>query len=186
MSDNIPTQHTAGDSFAATVDGGTYPATAGWAVSLVLIGPERVTLASTASGAHHALAASATTTAAWAAGDYTTRIVYANAGSGQRVTGAAGSLRVLPDPLATGTDAAALKGAAQRRLDALLAARDAYIANGSAHVAEYQINGRTMKFRSLAELQSAINAAQREVQAEAAAARVAAGLSPRITYVTRM
>lgn len=184
MSDTIPTQHNAGDSFAATLSGGTYAPTAGWSAQLVLIGPARVTITATTSGADFAAVATAAASADWVPGDYTTRVVYTN--GAERVTGAAGAMRVLPNPTAAGTDALALKGAAQRRLDDLQAAYDAHITSGNAVVGEYTINGRTMRYRELSELLAAINAAKRDVQAEQSAARVASGLSPRVRYVTRM
>jgi hypothetical protein len=184
VSTAIPTQHTAGDTFAATISGTDYPPAAGWSAQLVLIGIARYTINATTSGSDFAAAATAAQTAAWAPGDYTCRLIYTN--GAQRATGASSSLRVLPDPAAGTTDAQALKSPAQRVLDDLMVAYRAHLSGGQVHVAEYTINGRTMKFRSIAELLAAINAARRDVEAENAAARVAAGLSPRVRYVTRM
>lgn len=186
MSDTVPTQHTAGDSFACTLPGGDYPATAGWAVQLVLIGPTRITLNSTASGADHALAVTAATTASWAPGEYATRVLYVNAGSSSRVSGAAGTLRVLPDPAAGGTTAAVIKSPAQQLLQLLEAAYTAYASSGNFHVQQYTVDGRTMQYRTVEELLRALNAARRDVAAENAAAQVAAGINPRQRYVVRM
>lgn len=184
MSDTIPTQHNAGDSFSATLSGAAYAPAAGWSAQLVLIGPARVAINATTSGSDFAATATAAATSAWMPGDYATRVVYTH--GADRITGAAGTLRVLPDPTAAGTDAQSLKGAAQRRLDDLQAVYDAHITSGNAVVGEYTINGRSMRYRDLSELLAALNAARRDVQAEQAAARVAAGLSPRVRYVTRM
>ena len=180
----IPTQHTAGDSFAATLSGTDYPPAAGWSAQLVLIGPARVSINATTSGADFAAASTAAVTAAWAPGDYATRVVYTN--GTDRTTGTAGSLRVLPDPTVSSTDALSLVSPAQRVLDDLMVAYRAHLTGGQVHVDEYEINGRKMKFRSIADLLTAINAARRDVEAEKSAARVAAGLSPRVRYVTRM
>jgi hypothetical protein len=184
VSDTIPTQHTAGDTFEATLSGADYPPASGWGAQLVLIGPARHTITATTSGTDFAATALASATASWPAGDYVTRVVYTN--GLQRVTGGPGALRVLPDPTSGATDAESLKGTAQRRLDDLQAVYDAHIASGNAMVGEYTINGRTMRYRDLSELLAAINAAKRDVQSEQAASRVAAGLSPRVRYVTRM
>lgn len=184
MSDTIPTQHTAGDTFTATLDGAQYPPADGWAAQLVLVGPTRHVIDATTSGSNFAATATAATTAAWPAGDYAVRLTYTNGAA--RSSSSAGNLRVLPDPAAATTDAMALKSTAQRVLDDLMTAYQAHLTGGQVHVAEYTINGRAMKFRGIAELLTAINAARRDVEAEKSAARVAAGLSPRVRYVTRM
>lgn len=186
VSDTLPTQHTAGDTYTATLSGATYAPADGWAAQLVLIGPQRITLAATVSGTDHAITADAATTAAWAPGDYSVRVVYTKASTGARSSATLGSLRLHPDPLASGTDAAALKSPARRALEDLEAAYRAHLSSGQVQVAEYQVAGRTMKFRTLVDLLKALNAARQDVAAETARERVAAGLSPRITYVTRM
>lgn len=184
VSNTIPTQHTAGDTFAATLSGVDNLPQAGWSAQLVLIGPARYTISATTSGVDFAATAAASVTAVWLPGDYSLRVVYTN--GAQRATGAGASLRVLPDPTAVGTDAMTLKSTAQRVLDDLMVAYQAHLTGGQVHVAEYTINGRSMKFRAVAEMLAAINAARRDVEAEKSAARVAAGLSPRVRYVTRM
>lgn len=184
VSDTAPTQHIAGDTFVATISGADYPPSAGWSAQLILIGPSRYTVTASVSGSDFEATATAAATSTWIAGDYTTRPIYTK--GAERATGSAGTLRVLPDPAAPTTDGVALKGAAQRRLDDLQAAYDAHIASGNAVVGEYTINGRTMRYRELSELLAAISAAKRDVLSEQAAARVAAGLSGRVRYVTRM
>ena len=186
MSQSIPLQHTAGDSFAATLDGGTYSATDGWVAQLVLIGAANHLLASTASGSDHAVVANTAATAAWTPGDYALRAIYTKAATSSRVSLDVGSLRVLHDPVASLTTSAALKSPARLAFEALQAAYRAYVAAGQFHVQEYQINGRQMKFRTVADLLTALNAAQREVQAEDAAALIAAGMNPRQRFVVRM
>lgn len=185
VSNDIPTQHTAGDSFAATLSGAAYPATAGWAAQLVLIGPMRITLSAPSSGGiHFAATANSAASAQWPAGEYALRALYTLAG--ERASVDVGRLRVMPDPGAVTTTDAALKSVAQRVLEDLERAYQAHVSSGSVTVAEYTINGRSMKYRSIAELLQALSAARREVAHEQASARIAAGLGGRQRFVTRM
>lgn len=184
VSASIPTTHIAGDTFAATLDGSTYAATAGWSAALILIGPARQTINATASGDDHLASAAGSTTASWAAGSYAMRAVYTKAAD--RYSVELGTLAVAPDPAAVGTDARALLSTAAQALQDLEAAYRAHLASGNVHVSEYEIAGRRMKYRSVAELLKALGAARREVAAERAAKRISAGLSPRAQFVTRM
>lgn len=186
MNQSIPTQHTAGDTFTATVDGSSYSAADGWVAQLVLIGAARYTLTSTASGADHAVVATAAATAAWAPGAYALRAIYTKATTSERSSADLGPLSLLPDPASGLVNDVALKSAAQIAYEALRDAYRAYTAAGQIHVAEYSIAGRTMKFRSAAELLTALNAAARDVQAEQTAAKIAAGQNPRARFVVRM
>lgn len=179
-----PTQHTAGDSFAATLSGDDYPATDGWAAQLILIGPARYTVNATASGADHAAAETATATAAWQAGSYALRSIYTR--GSDRVTVALPALRVLPDPAASGTGAAALLSPAEQALQDLEAHYRGYISDGDFKVGEYQFGQRRQTFRTVADLLQALAAARRDVAAEQSAQRIAAGGSPRQRFVVRM
>lgn len=163
-----------------------YPASAGWQVTLYLnprAGGTAHQVAGTADGDAHLVQATGTTTAAWVAGAYAYEIWVAL--SAERYRLEAGQLQVQASLIgaAAGLDT---RGTAQRLLDGLEAARLAHIEAGSAFVGEYTIGNRTVKYRSLAELQQAIDAAKRGVREEAAAARIAQGLSPRRTYTVRM
>jgi hypothetical protein len=184
VSTDIPTQHTAGDSFAATFSSADYPATSGWTAQLVLIGPQRITLTATAAGSSFRATANSAATASWPAGEYALRALFTLAG--ERASEDAGRLRVSPDPGAATTTDQALKSTAQRVLEDLERAYQAYLSGGQVGVAEYTINGRTMKYRSVAELLQALSAARRDVANELAAARIAAGLGGRQRFVTRM
>jgi hypothetical protein len=180
----IPLQHIAGDSFTATLTGADYSAADAWVASLLLIGPQRVTLSSSASGTDHAVAAEAAVTAVWAPGEYALRVLYTKAAERHSVD--AGRLTVRPDPSATTTTAVALKSPAQRTLDALEAAYAAYLASGQFHVGEYTVLGRAVKYRSLHELIKALGLARRDVASETAANMLMAGGNPRQRFVTRM
>lgn len=180
VSTSIPTLHVAGDTLSGTLSGSTYSPTSGWSAQLVLIGPERYTVNATAAAPDYAI----TTASVIVAGVYALRVLYTN--GAERHTVDLGQLTVVPDPADAGTTGQDLKGAAQLRLDALMAAYDAHIASGKTLVGEYQVAGRTMKFNTLADLLAAINAAKRDVAAERAAARIAAGLGGRTRFVVRM
>lgn len=180
----IPTTHTAGDTFAARLDGATYPASAGWVADLILIGTARVVLTSTADGDDHVIAATGTQTAVWVPETYRVQALYSNGAT--RASAQVGALQVLPDPAAVGTDARAFMSSAQRALQDMEAAYRAHLASGNVVVGRYQIAGRTMEYRTLADLLLALRAARADVASEAAAQRISAGLSPRQTYVTRM
>lgn len=186
MSQSIPLQHTAGDSFSATLSGDDYSAADGWVVQLVLIGPERHTISCTASGADHLAVDTAAATADWLPGSYAVRAIYTKAATSSRASLDVGTLKVLPDPAAVGTDASSLKSAALVAFETLQTAYRAYLASGSFTVQEYTVNGRRMTYRTVAELLTALNAAARDVEAETAAARIAAGQNPRARFVVRM
>lgn len=184
MSHTIPTSHVAGDTFAATLDGSEYPASSGWTAQLVLIGPARITVSATASGADHAISVNSSTTGGWAAGSYSVKATFTKAG--ERYSQDVGTLEVTPDPANAATTARSLLTAAEQALQDLEASYRTWLASGRVHVAEYTIAGRKMVFRQAADFLTAIAAARRDVASERAAKRVAAGLNPRMTYVTRM
>lgn len=181
----IPAVHPAGDSFAAVVDGASWPATDGWSAQLVLIGAaNRYTITGTASGADFAFAQTAAETSSWVAGAYTLRALYTKAA--QRYTQDVGEITITPDPAAGGTTVRSLMSAAELALADLETVWRAHLSGGNVIVHEHTIAGRQMRFRTIPELLQALSAARRDVQAERSAARAAAGLSPRKVYVTRM
>ncbi len=182
--DTVPSTHTAGDSTAWQFDAGACLPSAGWTAQLVLIGPARITVACGTSGDTFTVAANSATTAAWAPGDYALRLLYTKAG--ERQSRDLPGLRILPDPAAGGTTADSLLSAAQKHLADLEAAYRAHMSSGSAVVAEYRIGDRMRRFKDVADLLAALNAARRDVQAEESAAALAAGGSSRRRFVVRM
>ena len=83
---------------------------------------------------------------------------------------------ILPDLNAAATfdgRSQAVKGLADAR-----AALAAYMANGQMHVAEYDIAGRTMKFRTSKEITDLIAHYEIAVAGERAAAAIQQGVSP--------
>lgn len=180
----LPTTFTSGDAFTATITNASYPAGAGWSAQMVLIGPTRQTITGTASGDDFVFTADSAATASWAAGSYTARILYTLAGA--RTTVESGTLQVLPDPAAGGTDARALMGTWARILADLEAAYQAHITSGRAVVGSYSIGGRSMSYQTTAELVRAIDNARREVAREEAAAKLLRGESARNKLQIRM
>lgn len=180
MSQAIPATHTAGDHVDWALDPGTRTPADGWSAQLVLIGPDRFTVACVADGLAFAAQATAAATGLWPAGTYGLRLLLSRAA--ERVTVELAPVEVLPDP----TYASSLLSNAEQHLADLKAAYQAHMASGMAVVAEYRIGDRLRKFKSVEELLKAIRHAEQQVEAERATKAVAAGLSPRRRFVTRM
>lgn len=124
-----------------------------------------------ADGTDHLVTVSSTATANYTAGDYTWTAWVEK--TGERVTVGGGTITIKPNIAALTT----LDGRteAAKILDQLMAAYTAYtVSNGL--VAEYEINGRRMKYRSAAEILEQINLWESRVAAEKRAERIAAGL----------
>lgn len=177
-----PASVTAGDTVTWSKSLPNYPASAGWVLAYTLINASaKIVIESIAEGDAHRVEAAALVTAAWAAGDYTLHGVVSKAG--QRFTVFSGAISIRPDiSAATTLDA---RSPAKKMLEALEAAYTNYISIGQAHVAEYEIAGRRMKFRQAGEIWQQIEKLRREVAAEDRAARIAAGLSGRRRVLIR-
>jgi hypothetical protein len=91
----------------------------------------------------------------------------------ERVTVGSGTIRVLPNLAALTTYDA--RSDAALIVDQLMAAYKTYTAS-QGHVAEYEIAGRKMKYRSSAEILDALNHWKAILAAEKRAERMAAGL----------
>lgn len=143
-----------------------YPASDGWVLSYRLINAAaRIDIVAAADGDTHSVLVPATTSASYAAGDYTWTAHVTRAT--ERYTVGRGALRVLPD-LAAATTNADGRTPAQRALADLRTALLGWLSS-QGHVAEYEIAGRRMRFASAAEIQTRIAIAEREVSREAAA-----------------
>lgn len=181
---SIPAQHTAGDTFAASLSGSAYPPANGWQLRLVLIGPASIGIDAVVDGTDYAVAASPGVTATWVPGTYTALAVYTN--TGQRQSVKVGAVQVLPDPTASGITARQLMSSAQQALEDLTLIYRAAMADEQFIVQEYTVAGRRMVFRSIPDILLALQAARRDVASELAAQRIAAGGSPRQQFITRM
>jgi uncharacterized membrane protein len=180
-----PTALRAGDTVTWTRELPEHSAAAGWALKYRLLWPTgtAVDITSTGAGTLHTVALTASNTAAYAAGAATLVAYAEHSGSSQRVTLEAQPLTILPN-LVT---AATLDGrsANQIALDAANAALAAYMASGRVHVAEYDIAGRSMKFRSAEEIRALIEHYEAAVGKDRAALALLSGGSPGRVY-TRM
>lgn len=147
----------------------------GWVLKYRVLwaAPPSVLITSTSSGTGHLVSLGGTATASWQSGKAT--LIGWVEKTGSRVTLLQQPIEVLPDlTAATSLDG---RSAAQRRLADAEAALGAYLAGGKGHVAEYQIAGRKMVFRSAKELQDIVDAARRDVARENAIAAAAQGVS---------
>ncbi len=176
----------AGASFNYRATIANFPASAGWGATLYLnprAGGTAVSLAAVADGADFLFQAAGGTTAAWVAGSYGWEVWVERSGERYRVDGGQVVVRATLLSASAGLDT---RTQARKALDDLRAAWAAWCATGSFHVGNYSIGGRTMQYRSIAELRAAIAAAERDVEAEQRAERIAAGLGGRTRFVTRM
>lgn len=175
MSDSLPITHSAGDSTAWLLDAGDCPPADGWTAQLILVGATRIEITCTTSGEQFAAAQISANTATWPPGNYTASLVCTK--GTDRVSRAAGALRVLADPAAVGTTARSLLTNAEAHLADLETAYRAYVGSGNAVVAEYRIGTRMKRFKDVADLLKALNAARADVAREQAIAGLAAGQS---------
>ena len=171
-----PTSLRAGDSIAWTVSLPSYLASAGWTLSYRLINATGFSedIASTPSGDDHEISLSAADTANYPAGPATlVRIVDTGV---QKITLAATLITILPDlSVVTAHDG---RSANEKALAAAESALESYLTAGQGHVEEYEIAGRRMKFRAVAEIEALINLYRLRVAKDNAAKAVLAGGAP--------
>lgn len=144
-----------------------YPASEGWQLSYRLINAQtRIDIVATADGDAHLVTISAATSAAYAAGEYTTIAQVTRAT--ERYTVGQGAIVIKPDwaAAAAGADA---RTPAQRALADLRAALMRWLSS-QGHVQEYEIAGRRMRFATVDEIRQRIGIAEREAAREQAAA----------------
>lgn len=161
----------AGDSVTWSRSLADYPAGT-WVLKYRLINAAgKVDITAGASGTDHLVDVSPTTSAAYVAGDYTyTEWVEK---TGARVTTGGGTITIKPNIAALNTLDARTDAA--KIVDQLTAAYTSYTASNGL-VAEYEIAGRRMKYRSAAEILEQLNFWEARVVAEKRAERIAAGL----------
>lgn len=180
---------TVGDTWSFSVSASDYPAPT-WTLTLYLVprfatpAQSPFTVTSTASGSDHAFALAATVTATYKAGQYGFKTVATSGAQRFTLDGSewSGEVKLRPDPAAAaqGDDQ---RTQAQKALDDLNTALASYTATNG-HVAEYEINGRRMKFRSILEITEMIAHWQQVRAAEIRADAVARGMAdPRKVYV---
>lgn len=175
-----PTTLRAGDSAAWSEATPAHLSPAGWSIKARLIfqsgAPFPFTGSPTSTGADFGI--SAADSATWPAGP-ATLILYAERGSGtglERATLAQSAVQILPNLLtATNHDG---RTVAARTLADLESALASYAQSGKGHVQSYTIAGRSMQFRSAADILDLIRHYKTEVSRERAAQALLQGGSP--------
>lgn len=174
MTMNLPTIFTAGDTLSFTDTLADYPASAGWFLNYRIINSAgKVDIQSTASGDDHVFSVAATVTDDWNAGDYQWQAFVTKAA--ERYTVSTGSITIKPDLAAeaAGYDA---RSTAIKAIADLKSALATWTAT-SGHVAEYEIAGRRMKFKSVQEISDLLAFWKREAADDESAQRIASGQS---------
>jgi len=147
-----------GDTVKWTRTLADYPASAGWALSYELLNAmHRYEIPATADGKAFRVVVSAQTTQSYAPGAYDWRARVTNAD--EVYTVASGRLTVAPSFGAAGD----VRSHARRTLDAIEAVLEG---RATSATAEYEINGRRLKYIPLNELHAMRTKYQREVAAE--------------------
>lgn len=175
-----PTSIRAGDSLTWDRSLPAYPASAGWSLKYRLLFPAGTAVDITTTGVAdlYSVALTAASTAGWTTGA-ATLLAYLEKGAGpslERITLSQNSVTILPALYAAATldnRTQAVKALADART-----ALAAYMANGQAHVAEYEIAGRRMKFRIASEITDLIAYYEREVAKERVALAIQSGGTP--------
>ena len=152
-----------GDTWAWRKTLADYPASAGWVLKYTLINSAaRINITGTADGDQHDIEVAATTTDGYTAGSYTYQ-AYVELGA-ERYTVGRGTITVLAG-FSSGSGGADARTQAQIALDAALTAYASYTASRGT-VDTYTIAGRSMKFRTVAEIAAQINFWRNEVYKE--------------------
>jgi hypothetical protein len=175
-----PSTLRAGDSAGWVVSYSEHPASAGWVLHYRLLWPSGPTVAfdAAAQGDDHAVALTGAATADWQAGAATLVwwVTRDDGGILTRITLGQQAIYILPDLTAATThDPRSLN---ERALADAKAALATHMASGRAHVEEYEIAGRRMKFRSVDDLRALVEFYQREVATERARALALSGVAP--------
>lgn len=165
---DTPTTFRAGDSAGWTQHLTAYLPADGWLLKYRLLWPATgaaVDISTTVDGETYVVSLSSTDTASWTAGAAT--LVSFVERTGDRVTLAAHPVTILPDlSAATAHDG---RSANEKALADAEAALAAHVASGQSVVAEYEVAGRKMKFRSVEELEKLIAFYRRAVVKDRAA-----------------
>jgi len=177
---NEPSTLRAGDSVTWSRDLPEYSAAGGWALKYRLLYPSGTAkdIASTGSGSVHTVSLGSAVTATYVAGN-ATLVAYVERGTApniERATLESSPVTILAD-LTTAANYDSRSQAAKALADAKTALAG-YSASGKVHVAEYDIAGRAIKFRSADEIKGLIEYYEAEVGRERAAMALLEGGSP--------
>lgn len=134
----LPKKITAGNTLSAVIPLSSYPASAGWSLSFVLLNSsDKITIDSTAEGGTHVINILGSTTAGYAAGEYTYTALVSD-GTDRHTVGS-GDVEVLPDP--TALESHDGRSHAKKMVDAL---EDLEQGAASSDIAAYSIAGRSI------------------------------------------
>jgi len=164
---NEPTIFRAGDSASWSESLSAYPASAGWSLKYRLIWPTgtAINLTATPAGDDYEVALAASSTASWTAGK-AVLVSWVEKGA-DKVTLEQKDITILPDlTVAVTFDG---RSANKKALDAAEASLATYLTGGKAVVAEYEIDGKRMKFRDVAQIMALVNHYKQLVARETAA-----------------
>lgn len=163
--DREPTSFTAGDTIAWTRTSSDYPPSAGWVLAYRFINAAaKFDVACSGSGDTFTASETAANTANLTPGLYTWQAYVTKAT--ERYTLAEGTCEVLPN-LAAKTAGYDTRTPARKALDALNAGLATF--GGNAHVQEYEIEGRKMRYRTFADFMAARDRLIQDVAREEAA-----------------
>ncbi len=164
-----PTSVIAGDTVKWTKSLADYPAGDGWSLTYTFINAGgKFTISAGADGDAFLVNVAPATSGGWSAGDYDWRAQVSK--SGEIFTVATGRTTVQPSFGGSTLDG---RSTARKMLDAV----EAVLENrASSEVAEYQINGRQLKYTSIPDLLKLRDRLRFDVQREDAALKAAQGL----------
>ena len=155
-----PTQVTAGDTLTWSRSLADYPASDGWVLSYALVNADgQITITASADGDDYLVTVTAATSAAYVVGTYAWQ-AYVTLGT-ERYQVGTGTLTVLPN-LAAQVGGYDNRSWAQKTVDAI----EQWMSTRSPQVAEYQINGRAMKYWEDAKLLATRAALLAEIRRE--------------------
>lgn len=174
----IPNELRAGDTWRWTRDLADYPAGTWTATYYLQNASKSISFAASASGTTHSVSVAASATAAYTPGRYRWFLRLTDGTIVETPDSEQGWVDVLADPARGATDH---RSNARKRLEMI----DAYLIDpGNLEASQFSIAGRQISRWARADLLVERDKAKTEVDAEEAAARVAAGLgNPRRLYV---
>jgi hypothetical protein len=167
-----PSQLRAGDTWKWTQSLSDYPASAWTLKYRFKSGAAGFEITATASGDDYAVSVAAATTAGYVPGHYTW-VSWVEGGTAEKYTVATSTFELLPDLRSTAAGVAYdARTHARKMLDAI----EAWMEGRDPGVAEYEINGRRMKYWAMADLIKFRQHYKVEVAAEQKAEQLARGL----------
>jgi len=178
-----PDEIIAGDTIKWEKSLSDYLASAGWSLTYVLLNAAgKITITSSADGSDHLISVDAVTSAAYSAGLYDWTLTVSN--GSERYTIGNGRIEVKPDPTQQTTFDG--RSTARKILEGLQSAYESYVnTKQQGMVANYNIAGRSMAFRSSAEIVEQIEYWKSEVSKEDKASRIKNGLKSGNRVLTR-